>query len=255
VRLSFSYRLLAFALALVWCSAASAAPAANSNPKEKEHDGKQIDSGSFGVFQNGHRVGTETFSIYQTSYGSVIQSEFKTENTATQAVQTSEMQLNSKGEIRRYEWKELSPGTAQSLVVPNDDFLNQKWTAAAGEKEHEQPYLLPTSTAILDDYFFVDRELLAWRFLGMVCKQDKGQMQCLPKQHTQFGILNPHQQASAQISAEFLGREKINLKNGPQDLLKVEFKNDAGTWQLWLDDQFKVQRLAVVGDNTEVDRD
>ena len=80
-------------------------------------------------------------------------------------------------------------------------------------------------------------------------------MQCLPKQHTQFGILNPHQQASAQISAEFLGREKINLKNGPQDLLKVEFKNDAGTWQLWLDDQFKVQRLAVVGDNTEVDRD
>ena len=251
MKLSLSYRLLAFMLTLVGCLAASAAPM----PKEKEHEEQKVDSGSFGVFQNGHRVGTETFSIYQTSYGSVINSEFKTENSPTQAVQTSEMQLTAKGEIRRYEWKELSPGSAQSVVVPNDDFLNQKWTAGAGEKEHEQPYLMPASTSILDDYFFIHREVLAWKFLSMVCKQDKGQVQCQPKQHTQFGTLNPHQQSSAQLSAEFLGREKITLKSGPQDLLKLELKNDAGTWQLWLDDQFKVMRMSVVGENTEVDRD
>lgn len=82
-------------------------------------------------------------------------------------------------------------------------------------------------------------------------------MKCLPKQRTQFGTLNPHQQSTAQVTAEFLGREKVNLKSGPQDLLKVEFKNDAGIWQLWLDehDRFKVLRMSVVGDNTEVDRD
>jgi hypothetical protein len=257
VKLSFRYFnfLLVFTMAMIGCIAASAAPVPKDKDKEKEREGKQIDSGSFGVFQKGHRVGTETFSIDQTSYGSDIRSQFKTENAATQDVQTSEMQLTAKGEIRRYEWKELSPGSAQSVVAPDDDFLKQRWATAAGEKEHEQPYLLPASTSILDDYFFIQREVLAWKFLAMVCKQDKGQLQCLPKQHTQFGTLNPHQQSSAQLSAEFLGREKITLKGVEQNLLKVEFKNDAGTWQLWLDDQFKVMRMSIVGENTEVIRD
>ncbi len=252
---SLSYRLLVLVSALVCCIAASAAPVPAATPKEKEHDAKTIDAGSFGVFQKGRRVGTETFSIEQTGYGSLIKSEFKTENGPTTDVQTSEMQLTANGDVRRYEWKELSPGSGQSTVVPNDDFLDQKWTTATGEKEHNQPYLLPTSTSILDDYFFVHREVLAWKFLGKVCKQDNGQLQCPPRQRTQFGTLNPHQQAQSLLTAEFLGREKVTLKNGPQDLLKVELKNDAGTWQLWLDDQFKVLRMSVVGENTEVDRD
>jgi hypothetical protein len=45
------------------------------------------------------------------------------------------------------------------------------------------------------------------------------------------------------------------MKNGPQDLLKLELKTDASTWQLWLNDQFKVMRMAIVGENTQVDRD
>jgi hypothetical protein len=259
VKLCYRLRVfvMAFVMALVWCISASAAPAPNATPKdkEKEHDGKKIDSGSFGIFQNGRRVGTETFSVYQTSYGSVIESEFKTENAPTQAAQSSVMQLTANGEIRRYEWKELSPGQAESVVTPNADFLTQKWRTGPEEKEREQPYLLPVSTIILDDYFFVDREILAWRFLGASCKQDKGQVQCPVKQRAQFATLNPHQQSSAPLSAEFLGREKVNLKSGPQDLLKIELKNDAGTWQLWLDDQFKVMRMMVVGENTVVERD
>jgi len=247
-----SYRL-AFMMALVWSIAAWAAPLPKD--KEKEHEGQKVDAGSFGVFQNGHRVGTETFSIYQTGSGSVIDSEFKTDNAPTLAVQDSVMQLTSKGDIKRYEWKEVSPGMAQSVVVPNDDFLNQKWSASPDEKQQEQPYLMPLSTSILDDYFFIHRELLAWRILGMVCKQDKGQLQCLPKQHTQFGTLNPHQHSSALVTGEFIGREKVNLKGGPQDLLKLELKSEAGTWQLWLDDQFKVMKMLVVGENTEVVRD
>jgi len=165
------------------------------------------------------------------------------------------MQLTAGGDIRRYEWKELSPEKAESVVLPNDDFLNQKWSAGPQEKEHEQPYLLPASTSILDDYFFVHREVLAWKFLGAICKQEKGQVQCPLKQRTQFGTMNPHQHSSAPISAEFLGREKVSLKNGQQDLIKLELKSDAGTWQLWLDDQFKVMRMSVVGENTEVVRD
>jgi len=252
LKLSFFYRLLAFMVALVWSTAMFAAPVPKE--KEKEHEGKVVDSGSFGVFQSGHRVGTETFSIYQTASGSVIQSEFKTENAPTQDVQTSEMHLTASGDIRRYEWKELSPEKAESVVIPNDDFLNQKWRAGE-EKEHEQPYLLPVSTSILDDYFFIQREVLAWKFLAGACKQEKGQVQCRPRERAQFGTMNPRQHSSAPLSAEFIGREKVTLKSGPQDLLKLELKSDAGTWQLWLYDQFKVMRMYVVGENTVVDRD
>jgi hypothetical protein len=255
------FRLLAILMLLAGCIGAWAAPLPKDKDKEKEkdkeakHDGQEIDSGSFGVFQNGHRVGTETFSIYQTGYGSVIHSEFKTENAPTEAVQTSEMQLTAHGDIRRYEWKELSPGKAQSQIVPNSDFLTQKWRTSPQEKEQEQPYLLPVSTNILDDYFFVHREVLAWKFLGASCKQDKGPLECPVKQRAQFGSLNPHQHSPAPLSMEFLGREKISLKSGLQDLLKLELKSDASTWQLWLNDQFKVMRMVIVGENTEVDRD
>jgi len=253
------FRLLAIVMLLAGCIAAWAAPLPKDKDKEKDkeakHEGQEIDSGSFGVFQNGHRVGTETFSIYQTGYGSVVHSEFKTENAPTEAAQTSEMQLTAHGDIRRYEWKELSPGKAQSQIVPNSDFLTQKWRTSPQEKEQEQPYLLPVSTNILDDYFFVHREVLAWKFLGASCKQDKGQLQCPLKQRAQFGSLNPHQHSPAPLSMEFLGREKISLKSGPQDLLKLELKSDASTWQLWLNDQFKVMRMVIVGENTQVDRD
>lgn len=243
------------ALTLCMTAFAVAVPKEKEKEKEKEHQGTNVDSGTFGVFQNGHRVGTETFSIYETQNGSVIRSEFKTENAPTPAAQTSELQLTANGEIRRYEWKELSPDKAESEVLPNSEFLNQKWNTGPGEKEHEQPYLLPVSTNILDDYSFVQREVLAWKYLSGDCKQDKGQMQCVPKKRAQFGTLNPHQHASAQIGAEFLGRELVSLKSGPRDLLKLELKNDASTWQLWLDDQFKVMRMSIVGENTIVDRD
>lgn len=254
-----SYSRLAGMAVLACCIAASgflanAAPLSKDKDKEKEHEGKNIDSGSFGVFQSGHRVGTETFSIYQTGSGSVINSEFKTENAPKDAVQTSVMQLTTAGDIRRYEWRESSPDQAQSVVVPNDDFLTQKWSVGQ-EKEHDQTYLLPVSTSILDDYFFIQREVLAWKYLAAACKQDKGQVQCPVKQRAQFGTMNPHEHSSAALSAEFLGREKVALKSGPQDLLKLELKSEMGTWQLWLDEQFKVMKMLVVGENTEVERD
>lgn len=234
---------------------ASPLPNEKDKGKEAKHEGAEIDSGTFGVFQGGHRVGSETFSIYQTSYGSLTHSEFKTENASTEAQQTSELQLTSTGDMRHYEWKELSPGKAQAVVVPNADFLTQKWKETPQEKEKEQPYLLPVSTNILDDYFFVQRELLAWKFLGASCKQDKGQVECPLKQRSQFGTLNPHQHAPAPLSIEFLGREKVFVKSGTQDLLKVELKIESSTWQLWLNDQYKVMKMVIVGENTEVVRD
>jgi len=248
------FRLLVFMLLLVCAMAAIAAPL----PKEKgkEHEGTSIDSGTFGVYQKGHRVGTETFSINQTSYGSVITSEFKTENAPAPDLQTSELQLTSTGNIRRYEWKEVSPDKQELVLLPNEEFLTQKWVTGAQEKEQEQPYLLSPATNVLDDYVFIHREILAWKYLGMACKQEPGKSpQCPLKKRAQMPTLNPHQHSSAIVSAEFLGRETVNMRRGPQELLKLELTSDAGTWDLWLDNQFKVNRISIAGENTIVDRD
>jgi hypothetical protein len=246
-----SRRLLALACALALVVFAFAA----AEGKENEHEGQKVDSGSFGVFMGHHRVGTETFSIYQNQNGSVIESEFKTEGSATQAMQNSDLRLTGSGEIRRYDWREVSPGKSQLTILPNDQVLVQKWTTGPQEKEGEHPYLLPPSANILDDYFFVHREVLAWKFLAASCKQVNGQVQCPLKQRAKFPTLNPHQHSSAPATMEFLGREKVMLKGTEQEMNQLELKSDAGTWHLWLDDQFKLMRISVEGENTEVVRD
>lgn len=230
---------------------------ATAKEKEKEPEGQKVDSGSFGVFMGGRRVGTETFSVYQNQNGSVIESEFKTEGSTPPATQDSEMRLTASGEIRRYDWREVSPGKSQLTIVPNDQFLTQKWTTGPQEKEGEQPYLLAPSTAILDDYFFVHREVLVWRFLSMACKQEKGQLQCPIKQRVKFATLNPHQHSSAPGTLQSLGLEKVMLKGTEQELHKLELTTDSGTWFLWVDDhdQFKLMRISIAGENTEVRRD
>lgn len=257
--MKLSSRLIAFlfimTLACGVAASASPSPQDKDKAKEKESQRQSIDSGSFGVFINGRRVGTEKFSIDQASNGSIIKSEFRTDNDPSRAVQDSSMELTSGGDLRRYEWKELSPGKGQSVIIPNNEFLNQKWSAGPDDKEHEQPYLLPHSTSILDDYFFIHREVLVWRFLAVTCKQEKGQVQCPIKQRSQFGTLDPRQHVSSPLAAEYLGREKIAYKGNQLEFNKVELKTETGSWLLWLDDGFKVMRILIEGDNTEVVRD
>jgi hypothetical protein len=122
-------------------------------------------------------------------------------------------------------------------------------------KPEEQPFLLPSSTSILDDYFFIHREILTWRFLATGCRQDKGQVQCPVNQKAQFGTLNPHARASMPISMEFNGKESVNVRGTARELNRFTLKSEAGDWGLWLDDQFKLIRILIPSDNTEVVRD
>jgi len=241
---------------MLFLSLVSFPGSAAAKDKDKESADKAVDSGSFGIFQNGHRVATETFSIQQNASGSVATSQFKTDNTVQEkAAQSSELQLTEKGELRRYEWKELSPGHAQAVVVPNDEFLMERYSDSPEAKQHEQPFLLPASTSILDDYFFIQREILAWKYLATGCRQQNGQVQCPEKQRVQFGALNPHSRASMQVSLEFSGREKVPVRGVERELNRFNLQSEVGNWTLWLDDQFKLVRILVRDDNTEVVRD
>lgn len=246
--MKLSFKVAAIAIVL--------STAAFAGQKEKEHEGTRVDSGSFGVFMGTHRVGTETFSIYQNSNGSVIESEFKTEGDKEPSVQTSELQMTSGGELRRYDWKEVKPGKATISVIPNDQFLMEKWSLNPEDKEHEQPYLLAPSTNVLDDYFFVHREVLIWKFLAAACsKQGNGAVQCPPKQRAKFATMNPHQHSSSPGTMEYLGLDKLTIKGAEHEFQKLQLKSETGTWILWVDDQFKLQRILIADENTEVVRD
>jgi hypothetical protein len=220
----------------------------------KAKEGQMVDSGTLGVFVNGHRVATETFSVQQNAGGSVITSQFKTDE-GEKSVQNSELQLTPNGEIRKYEWKELSPGKAQATVAPNNDFLMEHISKSPEEKPEEQPFLLPASTNIVDDYFFIHREVLIWRYLATACRQAKGDVQCPAGQKTQFGALNPHQRSSMPLTVEFTGREKIAIRGSEQELNKFILRSEGGDWTMWLDNQFKLQKILIPSDSTEVIRD
>ena len=220
----------------------------------KAKEGQMVDSGTLGVFINGHRVATETFSVQQNAAGSVITSQFKTDE-GEKALQNSELQLTSNGEIRKYEWKELSPGKAQATVAPNNDFLMEHISKSPEDKPEEQPFLLPASTNIIDDYFFIHREVLIWRYLATACRQEKGAVQCPAGQKTQFGALNPHQRSSMPLTVEFTGREKIAIRGSEQELNKFILRSEGGDWTMWLDNQFKLQKILIPSDSTEVVRD
>jgi hypothetical protein len=128
-------------------------------------------------------------------------------------------------------------------------------SAGPDDKPVEQPFLLPASTSILDDYFFIHREILIWRYLATACKKENATIQCPANQKTQFGTMNPHQRSSVPLSLEFTGRDKVTIRGAERELNKFVLRSEGGDWTIWVDDQFKLQRILITSDATEVVRD
>ncbi len=210
-----------------------------------------VDSGSFGVFVGGKRVATETFSVHQGPSGSVAKSELKVQDGGSQK---AELELAPNGDLRRYQWHELTPGKGEILVEPNGQFLTEHLTPNPGEKPFEQPFLVGTTTSILDDYFFLQREVLAWRYLALACGQEKGNTQCKTEK-IDLGVLVPHQRTSMLVSIQYAGREKVSINGTQRELTKFSMNSEAGNWWIWLDDSLKLVRILIPAENTEVLRD
>lgn len=229
-------------------------PAQASQKKEKPAGPQTVDSGSFGVFVGGQRVATETFSIQQQNGASSIKSQLKENSGSDTATQKSDLQITSSGELLHYEWSQSAGGSL--TVAPNNDFLLERITPPASGKTAEQPFLMPSTSAILDNNFFIHREVLAWRYLAANCKSDPGGLKC---EHTpgDFGVLVPQDRASAHVRMEMVGKEKVMIRGTERELLRLNLTGDNFAWALWLDDhdQFKLVRVAIAADSTEVVRD
>jgi hypothetical protein len=140
-------------------------------------------------------------------------------------------------------------------VVTGQDFLIERFKSSPQAKEQEQPFMLPATSSLLDDYFFIQREVLAWKYLATSCKQENGALQCPLKQRVQFGALNAHARSSVSVTVEFSGKEKVTIRGVEHELNRLDLNGESGNWALWLDDQFKLQRILIASENTEVVRD
>lgn len=238
-------------VAVLACVVGTCAKDKKDNPKPAS--AQAVDSGSFGVFVRGQRVVTETFSVRQDNGISIVKSQLQESGKSASTMQTSDLEMTSTGELVRYEW---SDGSGSLVVTPKDEFLLEKITTASSAKPAEQPFLMPNTSAILDNNFFIHREVLAWRYLATNCHTDSGNLKC-QQGGLEFGVMVPQDRTSMRVRMELVGTEKVNIRGTERELLRLNLKGEMFSWALWVDekDQFKLVRVLIADDNTEVVRD
>jgi hypothetical protein len=229
---------------------------AGASDKDKPAPNASVDSGSFGVFIGGQRVMTETFHIQQQSGNSSISSRLNEGAAGGALLQKSDMDLTPAGELLRYTWSQDKPAQSSLTVEPNNEFLLEKIIAPGTTKAAEQPFLMPNTSPIVDNNFFVHRELLAWRFLASACKPGGGGMQC-KTEPAEFGILVPQDRTSLHVRMSLVGKEKTSIHGVDRELLRLTLAGEAFEWALFVDEQdhFKLIKILVPEANTEVVRD
>ena len=239
-------------LAGAWGTSEGKTKAKDKSASKKGAASKIADAGSFGIFVNGKRVGTETFRIEQGATVSVATSEIKVDDGSGKAEQSSEMRIAPDGNLVLYRWRSIIPTQEENLVEPKDDLLVER-ISPADQKKMEVPHVLPLTTSILDDNFFSHREILAWRYFATSCLVDKrGFRSC---QRAVFGILVPRQHFAANANVELVGRNTIRIKGVEKELNELKIDTGGDLWLVWMDDQFKVQKIAIPASKVEVLRD
>jgi len=250
----FDLRIVRAIALLAAVSFAVSAPAADKKNQAKAAPAQAVDSGSFGIFVKGARVATETFSIQQQADSSVVKAQVKQTAGSDPVSQKSDLEMTAMGTLIRYEWSQSSGGSL--TVAPNNEFLLEKISTASSSKPTEKPFLMPTTSPILDNNFFVHREVLIWRYLAAACKPEGGALKC-QQDPGDFGVLVPQDETSEHVRMELVGKEKIQVRGTDRELMRLNLKGDDFDWALWVDEQdhFKLIRVAIPADNTEVVRD
>jgi hypothetical protein len=210
-----------------------------------------VDEGTFGVFQNGQQLATESFTIRQYADSNTTSSQLHSGSGYSRIEQSSELTLLPNGTLSHYEWKQLSPERSSATVEPGDHVLVMHATAADGKPIADQSFFLTAETFILDDYFFSTREVLLWRYLATSCKPRPGGDGCdLIRQR--FPVLIPRQRISTQVFIEFKGYDDTPLNGRPQHLRHFVMQTEGADWHLWLDPNHKLLRISIPDTNTEI---
>lgn len=241
--------MLGVAGALLLCL--SLHPYAQAGKNKVAEGTRTVDSGTFVVIVRGQRVAAETFQIVQGETFSSVTSEFKGE-VGEKVVQKAELRIAPSGELRRYEWRELTPHKEQIVVEPSEQFLVEQIVPEAPERPINQPFILPSTTMVLDDYFFSHREVLVWRYLAQACGSDL--QNCRPGT-LQFGALVPRRRLPEIATLENIGLEKVQINGVERELNRLTLKiPEESDWVLYMDKDFKLVRILIATDQTEIVR-
>ena len=246
------FRLVFFgSIAIVWLADVPSL-AANNDKTEAS----TVDSGSFGVFKSGHRIATETFTVQESTAGKTISSEIAVESASQKSDQWCELRLSPAGDLVSYTWKEKSPGSAEITVLPQNEFLVERSVPSKSAQANEQTLLMPPSSPVVDNNFFVLRQLLEWRYLATICKTENGVLSC-PKTPARMGVVVPQDHSSMSTTISLAGKDKVRIREAERELLRLVIDDDSGLWQLWVDsaDKYKLIRIVMAADGTEVLRD
>jgi len=244
IRRTFATASFVIASALLLTAAAPA----GSNPGKTA---TTVDQGSFGIFQNGRRLATESFTIRQFPDSSVTSSELRDESGqgAGKVEQTSELTLLPNGDLSRYEWKQKSPVQSSATIEPSEQFLSMH--SVTGGVATDQPFFLSPSAFVLDDFFFSTREVLLWRYLATSCKPRPEGDGC-DLIRARFPAIIPRRHTSAEVFIEFKGYEDTPLNGRPQHLRHFLLQVEGQDWHLWLDPNHKLLRISIPDTNTEI---
>ena len=250
---------------LVFIALATTLNGADKNDKKTTNAGAvSVDSGTFGISIGGRRIASETFHVDQRQDGSTISSELKFDDATTKAVQNSEMSIQPNGVLKKYTWKEITPGKAQIVVEPQDEqFMVSHVYENAGGEPKDTVHPLAPETSIVDDNFFSHMEVITWKYMAYGCKANvQGQIEC-KWQPLRMPIFVPHQQQSMVVEISYQGTQKARFNGKDADFkafsLVMEdpstFKPEGGNCLLWFNEQNKLVRVVVAADNVEVLRD
>lgn len=252
--------------ALLALFAAGIAHAGDKDKTPAKLEQKVVDSGSFGIYVGGKRIGTETFKIEQRPDFGVATAEIKVNDGKVQSVQNAEMRVSPNGDLRSYTWHSTLPEVEEASVEPENEFLVEH-LVLADQKKKDVPHLVSASTAILDNNFFSQREVLLWRYLRTGCVEKAGQIMCGP---SSYAVLVPQEHSSASAVINLLGADKVTVNGAERTLNKVSLQlgdpkqlvilngssdSQPGQWVLWVDDQYKIVKITITGTNVEVVRD
>ncbi len=240
--------LTAVSALLIWAGAYGSA--ADKEPV------KTVDAGSFGVIVSGHRVATETFRMEQRGDVNVVSSQLHFEDATLKVQQSADMEVLPTGALRRYTWKEVSPSTVQIMVEPQDqNFLLERVTETAGGTPKDTQHPLSPFTSILDENFFSHVELIAWKYLAINCRKNASNLYDCKMAPQKLPVLVPHQSTSMIVTMQFGGQQKLKARGVESSYTMLKMQTDAGDWSLWMNDDNKLVRIVIGGDNTEVVRD
>lgn len=226
---------------------------------EKPTAGLRVDAGTFLVLEHGTAIARESFTVTSVAEGSITESTIRVLD-GSKGEQRFRLELAGDGGLRRYEWHEAAPGRGHLLLAPDGAFLKQQ-VGTKTEENIGQSYVLTASTVVLDNNFFILRELLIWRYLREFCQPEAGHMACPAKEApiSHLPAVVPLHHYSMQVAIRLEGPEKVALGASPAlhevELLRFAVEDDTGQWLLWVDSQYRLQRLMHAGETIEILRE